>query len=136
MHLVIYGAGDKGKWAVRRYQDYISRAKEFVIVDGDKNKQGKGILDVTGKGFGDFNPIKNYIIESPDILHTIGKENMVVIVACDKYYSGAGAEIGNLLIDKYGLKENEEFYFLDKLNNSMELHMSSTSTPFSWLHGF
>lgn len=136
MHLVLYGAGDKGKWAIRRYQDYIRRAAKFSIVDGDVNKHGKGINDVMPKDSWDFCYVENYIIENPQIIRNIRKENLVVVITCDKYYAGAGAEIGNMLMKEYSLEEEKELYFLDKLNNSMDLHMSVTSTPVSWLHGF
>lgn len=136
MHLVIYGAGDKGKWAIRRYHDYIGRVAQFSIVDSDVNKHGKKINEVLSSYDWDFNLPHNYLIEKPQILNNINKENLVVIVACDKYYSGAGAEIGNMLMKEYGLKEEKEIYFLDKLNNSMDMHMSSSATPFYFLHGF
>ncbi len=84
----------------------------------------------------DFCYVENYIIENPQIIRNIRKENLVVVITCDKYYAGAGAEIGNMLMKEYSLEEEKELYFLDKLNNSMDLHMSVTSTPVSWLHGF
>ena len=136
MHLVFYGAGDKGKWALRRYKDYIGRAAEFRIVDGDMNKWGKGINDVLVNKDWDINKSYNYIIENPQILRSIDKENLVVIVTCDRYYSGSGAEIGRILIKEYALREGEEMFFLDKMNNSMDLHLSSTSVPTFFCDGF
>ncbi len=136
MHLVFYGAGDKGKWAMRRYYEYIGRAAGFSLVDGDVKKQGKGINDVLTSSDWDFNLLGNYRIESPQILKNIEKEQLVVVVTCDRYYSGPGADIGNMLIREYGLVEEKELFFLDKLNNSMDMHLSSTSTPFYFLDGF
>lgn len=136
MHLIFYGAGDKCKWAMRRYYNYIERTREFHIVDGDESKWGKKVNDLMTNANYDLNLPKNYIVENPEIIRNISKDRLVVIVTCDRYYAGAGVEIGNLLIREYGLQEENELYFLDKLNNSMDMHLSSSSTPFYFLHGF
>jgi len=136
MHLVFYGAGDKGKWAIRRYYDYIRRIADFSLVDGDSNKQGKRISEVLADSEWDLNTVGNFVIENPQIIKNINRKNLVVVVTCDRYYSGPGALIGNILIREYGLREGKELFFLDKLNYSMDMHMSSTSAPFYFLHGF
>lgn len=136
MHLIFYGAGDKGMWAVRRYKDYIERAAEFHIVDGDVNKQGKGLNDILRGQDWNIDIPNNYIIENPKMIKSIDKNKLVVVVSCNRYYSGNGAEIGNMLMKDYGLREEQELYFLDKLNNSMEMHLSSTSKPVYFLSGF
>lgn len=136
MHLVFYGAGDKCIWAVRRYHDYIERVKEFSIVDGDERKWGKSINDLAANPDWNLNRPKNFHIERPTLIRDIRADILVVVVTCDKYYAGPGAEIGNMLIREYGLQEGKELYFLDKLNNSMDMHLSSTSTPHLFIEGF
>jgi hypothetical protein len=136
MHLVFYGAGDKCRWAVRRYRDYIGRVKKFYILDGDEKKQGKSINEIQPPAFWDFQIPGNIIVQEPQVISSINKENLVLVVTCDRYYSGAGAEIGNALMKEYDLTEGKELFFLDKLNSSMDMHMSCTSTPSYWLHGF
>lgn len=137
MHLVFWGAGDKAQWAVKRYYSYILRCKHFSIVDSDPRKIGRStneFFDVdkywNGHSAGDF------IIESVDIIKQIDKKNLVIVVTADRYYEGAGIAIGNMLTEKYGFRDGEEFFFLDKLNNSLELPLSETMQVFSFLDGF
>ncbi|MDE6951291.1 MAG: hypothetical protein K2P64_10295, partial [Lachnospiraceae bacterium] len=117
-------------------RDYIDRVKEFSIVDGDERKWGKNINDLEANPDWDMNRPKDFRIERPALIRDIKADILVVVVTCDKYYAGPGAEIGNMLIREYGLQEGKELYFLDKLNNSMDMHLSSTSTPCLFIDGF
>lgn len=137
MHLIFYGAGDKGQWALRRYQTYIERAKKFTLMDGDPKKWGKTLEEINGKIEYDLNLPPNYVIQSPEVLLKENKESVVLIVCADKYYQGAGAAIGNMLMDKpYYMQEGKNLFFLDKMNNSLEMSLSETSKPFYFIHGF
>lgn len=137
MHLVFYGAGDKAQWALRRYYSYILRCKDFSIVDGSDNKIGKKTNDVfTGVRHMDYTRVPDFVIQEPDHIRQIDKRELVVIVTANAYYEGVGVAIGNRLTEKYGLREGKEFFFLDKLNNSLELPLSEVMRPYYHLEGF
>lgn len=135
-HIVLYGAGDRGKWALRRYYNLFQKCKDFSLVDGDASKWGRKSNDVMGIEKPDITFREDVIIENPDIINSIKKENLVVIVAANRYYEGAGSSIGNMLIRKYGLREEKEFFFLDKLDCSMQFALSESSRPISFQDGF
>ena len=61
---------------------------------------------------------------------------MVIIITANHYYEGAGVAIGNLLTERYGFRDGKEFFFLDKLNNSLELPLSESVKLFNHLDGF
>ena len=136
MTLIFYGAGDKCRWAIKRYHNYLKRVKQFYVVDSDVNKQQKNVNDIWDNSSWDFNTIQNYVVQGPDIIKNIKREDLVVVVTSEKYYQGAGARIGNYLMKEFNLQEGKELFFLDKLNNSMDLHLSDTSVPNYFLHGF
>ena len=81
----------------------------------------------------DFNPTQNYLIKEPQIIRKYSKEKLLIIVAADKYYEGAGLKIANELIEKYNFREGKEFFMLDKLNNSMLLPLGEAARPFGWM---
>lgn len=137
MHLVFYGAGDKGQWALRRYQTYIERAKQFTLIDGDEKKWGKTLRDISISSEFDLSLPPNYIVHKPDELLKENLNDVVLVVCADKYYQGAGAEIGNMLMRApYYMKEGKNLFFLDKMNNSLEMSLSETTKPFYFIHGF
>ena len=72
------------------------------------------------------------IVESPDIIQNLPKENLLVIVAADNYWSGAGISIARTLIEKYDLIEGKHFFMLDKLNNSMNMGLTAASQVNTW----
>lgn len=119
LRLIIYGAGDKGKWMLIRYREKMKKFKEVIIVD--QNKQGHDFY--------------GYIIKSPEIIRNYKMSEIIVIVAANTYYSGAGKGIGEVLTDKYDLREGKEFFFLDKLNNSMNMPLDICGTVESWADG-
>ena len=137
MHLVFWGAGDKAQWALRRYFRYILKCKNFTIVDSDCNKIGKKTNECF-KGVKDWNAnrVSDFIIESTDCIEKISKNELVIIITANHYYEGAGAAIGNLLTERYGFRDGKEFFFLDKLNNSLELPLSESVKLFNHLDGF
>lgn len=106
--LVIYGAGDRGKYFVNRYEEEMCFFKKTIYVDGDENKQGTEYVDIP--------------IESPDILKR--EKDVVIIIAVDQYYSRAGREISKWLANEVGLLEGIDFMFLDKLDSSSKLEMT------------
>ena len=120
LNLYIYGAGDKGKWMLVRYREKLKKFKSVTIVD--KNKIGQDFY--------------GYIIQSPEVLLTCDPQEIMVIVAANAYYSGVGKEIGNELLYKYHLHDGKEFFFLDKLNNSMNMPLDACGTVESWADGF
>lgn len=136
MSIVLYGAGDKGKWALRRYYNYFKRSKKFTIVDSAEEKWGKTSNEVMGVEKYDMTYCPDFIIENPEIIRKINRKELVVIVAANRYYEGAGNAIGNLLIKKYGLREGKEFFFLDKMDNSIRLELSEAAKPWSFMDGF
>lgn len=75
------------------------------------------------------------MIQPPDIIKESASEELMVIVAADNYYSGAGMAIGEILINTYHLQEGKEFFFLDKLNNSMNMPLDVCGTVESWADG-
>lgn len=132
-NLVVYGAGDKGKWMLKRYKSYIKQAKTFHLVDSNQLKIGKKMMDLESytewcqSTFG-----SDMIVESPDIIQNLPKENLLVIVAADNYWSGAGISIARTLIEKYDLIEGKHFFMLDKLNNSMNMGLTAASQVNTW----
>lgn len=119
LRLIIYGAGDKGKWMLVRYREKIKKFKEVIIVDA--NKEGQ--------------LFSGYTINNPEIIKNYKVSEIVVIVATDNYFSGAGKEIGEVLTNKYNLREGNNFFFLDKLNNSMNMPLDACGTVESWADG-
>ena len=136
MHLIFYGAGDKAHWATKRYSNYIRRAKKVSVVDGNPDKQGKAFSEVFPDNSWELEEGEEQTIQSPDIIDDVPRDKLVVIVAVNSYYQNPGASIGNYLIQEFGLKEGRNFFFLDKLNNTMDMHLSETSTPLFYLQGF
>lgn len=117
--LIVYGAGDKGKWMLVRYREKMKKFKQIIIVD--KNKIGQKFFQ--------------FIIQPPEVIKQFDKNEIMVIVAADNYYSGVGKEIGETLVNDYYLHDGKEFFFLDKLNNSMNMPLDGCGTVESWADG-
>lgn len=116
LSLVVFGVGEKARLMLRRYRKKIKRFKEVFFIDSKKS----------GQTFFEFK------VESPEILYEFNREKLMVIVATDTYYSDAGRTIGEDLINVYQLKEGKEFFYLDKLNNSMNLPLDACGTVKYW----
>lgn len=135
MELVFWGAGDKCTWAIRRYEAYIKRCRGFYVVDGNPDKIGKSMAEIAKVKKGVCGYGRNVTVQSPQLIDGIDKKRLVIVVAAEAYYKGAGASIGYDLLAR-GLKEGKDFFFLDKLNHSMEMGLSVTSRPFTYLEGY
>ena len=117
--LIVYGAGDKGKWMAVRYREKMKKFKKVIFVDTKK----------AGENF------FGHVIQPAEIIAEMEPEKLMIIIAADNYYSGAGKSIGESLINNYHLKEAKEFFFLDKLNNSMNMPLDVCGTVESWADG-
>ena len=133
LHLIVYGAGDKAMWMYERYREKIKKFKSVHIVDEKKNGENMHNERVYDHNKTIWGGIK---IEDPSIIKSYRKGELFVIVAAYEYWRGAGRSIGNRLIDEYGLSDGKEFFFLDKLNNSMVLPMDECGWTMKYLDGF
>lgn len=102
VHVVIWGAGDKGKWMYARFRDSLKMCKSLVYVDSDKNKHGKAI-----------NGVK--IISPRNLLKYKDKKRTKVIIAMDKSYNSTAQDIAKYLHDKLYFDEGRNYFMLDKL---------------------
>lgn len=127
-HLIVYGAGDKGGWLLHRFQQYISQVLTFDLVDSDPGKWGH----IFERPLTDGAKIFQYQIQSPEIIRKYETYRLLIIVAADKYYEGAGYAIAKKLIDEFGLQEGKHFFMLDKLNNSMYVKITEAADPERW----
>ena len=127
-NLVIFGVGDKAKWMHMRYREKLEKFKSCCYVTNDIKQQKKF--------FCNHRNCTTYKIFSPDIIKNIKKEEIVVIVAANHYYEGAGLMIAKELIEKYDLIEGKHFYMLDKLNESANLSLDAIGEVESWADGF
>lgn len=127
--LILYGAGDRTKWVIRRYGHIFYRFSEVHLVDTDNKKIGKKTNEIWKyEKYDEFIP-REIIIESPSIIRT-QKKDFIVIICANNYYSGAGVSIGNLLTEKYGLRDGREMFFIDKIDNSLREEKSYSQYPF------
>lgn len=120
VNLIVYGAGDKGKWMMVRYREKMQKFKDVFVVDAKK----------AGQNF------FGHIIQSPEIIKEFMSDTFMIIIAADNYYSGAGEAIGDFLTNNYHFREGKDFFFLDKLNNSMNMPLDACGTVESWADGF
>lgn len=121
-NLLIWGAGDKGKWMQNRYYQELLKFKSCTYADKSANKIGTKI--------GEFH------VKSVDIIDNISRDDTVIIVAANKYYEGAGYEIGCELISKYGYEEGIDFFFLDVLDNSGQFTLSDYASVQTWVDAY
>ena len=115
--LYIWGAGDRGKWFVKRYQKYIPSFLDVRYVDISKEKQ-----NTTLNGFD---------IVSPSEMFS-DKRNKVVVVAIASSYREPSFSIKSQLILEYGMTEGEDFFMLDKLNKSANISLDDFGTS-GWM---
>jgi len=137
-NVIVFGAGSAARWLIKRFDSYLSRAKSFNIVDNNEARIGHPV------SFSDWtiDPIvkaslaskfQNEPIKEPIIINSFlgKKQNLLVIIATGKYYSDASVSIGKQLIEQFGLTEGKEFFFLDKLNNSMNMPLTEEARMYS-----
>lgn len=119
-HLIIYGAGDKGKWMYGKFKNEINMAKSCIYVDGSSEKQGKKIWGIN--------------ILSPDVIAKYPKGSFAVIIATNHSYDKAAQNIAKFLNENYSLCESKDYFMLDRLikSDSMPLSMISSSVGYNW----
>lgn len=110
LHVVIYGAGDKGKWMYKRYADDFEMCKSVIYVDGDEKKWGK--------------KLNGCAILSPKVLDSYNLEKTKIIIATNTSYDSTAQEIAYYLHNKYSLEDGKEYFMLDRLNLSAKYVMS------------
>ncbi|MCM1232507.1 MAG: polysaccharide pyruvyl transferase family protein [Ruminococcus flavefaciens] len=118
-NLIIWGAGDRGKWMCSRYKYELKKFKKCIFVDRCREKIGSRLYD--------------YSIYGIDEINNYSMEETVIFVAANHYYEGAGYSIGCELIKQFGFTEGKEFFFLDVLDESGKLSISDFSTVQTWV---
>ena len=121
----LYGAGDRAKWVMRRWRKTFSLFKNIRIIDSNIGKQGKNLSEIFSVEEHDRYVETGHIVENPECLREIGK-NDVVIICANHYYEGAGIEIGNYLQEEFGLRDGNNMFFIDKLDNSLKIEISAS----------
>lgn len=108
-NLVVYGAGDRGRYFLNRYQDEIKSFDGFFYIDSNESRVGEKICGI---------PIKSVssILDQQD--------TTVVIVAVDRYYSLSGRQMAMRLANELKYNEGRDFLMLDKLDSSSKLEMT------------
>lgn len=119
-HLIIYGAGDKGKWIYTKLKDEINMAKSCIYVDNSEEKHGKKIWGIN--------------ILSPKVIEKYPKGKYVIIIATTHSYDKVAQEIAKSLKNDYSLFEGKDYFMLDKIikSDSMPLSKISASVSYNW----
>lgn len=119
-HLIIYGAGDKGKWMYTKFKDEINMAKSCIYVDNNHNKHGQKIWGIK--------------ILSPEVMAKYPKGKFVVIIATNHSYDKISQDIAMMLKNEYSLIEGKDYFMLDKImaSDSMSLSRISSSVSYNW----
>lgn len=117
-HIVIWGAGDKGKWMMDRYKDDILLAKSCIYVDSDTEKHQKKL-----------NGIK---ILSPEVLKKYPLKDTVIIIATTHSFDKAAQSIARKLTAEYGMLEGQNYFMLDKLNATAQYAISDFGLIKGW----
>lgn len=110
LHIVIYGAGDKGKWMHTRYKDDLDMCKSVIYIDGDKEKQGK---KMNGRA-----------VLSPEVLEKYDLKHTRIIIATNTSYDETAQSMARYLHDKYEMEDGKDYFMLDRLNLSAKYVMS------------
>ena len=110
LHIVIYGAGDKGKWMYTRYANDFELCKSVIYIDGDVEKQGK--------------LLNGHRILHPDVLERYDLKYTRVIIATNTSYDETAQKMAKYLHDKYDMQDGEGYFMLDRLNLSAKYAMS------------
>lgn len=118
-NLIIWGAGDRGKWMCSRYKYELAKFKKCIFVDRDKEKIG--------------GQLGGYSIHGIEEINRYSMDDTVIFVAANHYYEGAGYSIGCELITQFGFTEGKNFFFLDALDESGKLPISDYSTVQTWV---
>lgn len=105
--LVIWGAGDKGMYMMRRYDKLVHQFKSCIYVDSNCDKWNSKLY--------------GYDIYNPNEIRKYDKEKLIIIVAINHYYSKAGRMIAMNLVNDFGLEEGKQFFMLDKLDSSARM---------------
>lgn len=105
--LVIWGAGDKGFWMMRRYEHIVKQFKKCFYVDKNTEKQN-------GR-------LNGFPVLEPKAIQEIDRKKILIIIAVKSYDSTIGREIAKELSCSYNFKEGKEFLFLDKLDSSARM---------------
>ena len=123
--LIIWGAGDKGICMLNRYMNVISNYKQTFFVDNN-------FKNIKSIGF----PYFRYEVVSPDIIRNYSRQERLIIVAADSHICGAGKDIAKSLIQDFSLVEGEDFFMLDKINNSVNIPIDDIGMPLNVWNGF
>lgn len=118
MHLVIYGAGDKGKWMFSKFHEIMAKSKSCIYVDNDKKLHGKSL--------------NGYKILHPSVLSKYVLKNTIIIIATSHSYDKASQNIAWDLCKNYSLKEGKNFFMLDKLILSAQVQISKEASLLSY----
>lgn len=118
-HVIIYGAGDKGRWMWHKFAKEMRMAKSCVYVDGDVRKHNS--------------LLNGYKVLSPEIIGRYKPHQFVIIIATSHTYDGVAQSIEKLLIEKYNLIEGRDYFMLDQLIKSGEKYISEISMVRDWL---
>lgn len=109
MTLVIFGAGGEGFHMIARYKKVINNFEKCFFVDSNANPKMKKQIEYNG-----------FDICTPDVISTIKKDSIAIIIAINKYYSKEACEIAGKL-ESFGFNEGKEYFHLQKLDNSARL---------------
>lgn len=118
-NLIIWGAGDRGKWMCRRYKYELAKFKKCIFVDRNTEKVG--------------GQLGGYPIYGIEEINRYSMNDTVIFVAANHYYEGAGHSIGCELITQFGFTEGKDFFFLDVLDESGKLPISDYATVQTWV---
>ena len=118
IHLIIWGAGDKGKWCFGRYRDSFLMCKSVIYVDKNEEKQKK--------------VLNGCRILNPDVIHKYPLQNTKVIVALNSSLDPAAFEVRRQLVSEFSMEEGKDFFLLDKLNATARYFVDDFGT-FGWM---
>lgn len=117
-HLIIYGAGDKGKWLHHRYREEIALCRSCIYVDNDNAKQGTFL--------------NGYKILSPSVIAKYPRNKLIILIASSHSYDASSRSIALELCNIYDFEEGKEFFMLDKLNASAQYALSDFGSIKTW----
>jgi hypothetical protein len=127
-NLVLFGAGNAARWYVRRIRHIIDSALSFDIVDNNPEYHGQplkepSVINLNVLHVSAYHGSKSLVVKPPDVLAEYGRRNLIIIICIGSHESEGAIEIGQQLLNM-GYREGNEFYYLDKLDNSMNLPLS------------
>lgn len=110
IHVVIYGAGDKGKWMYERYADDLEMCKSVIYIDGNREKWGE--------------VLNGRKILSPEVLGRYNLKKTKIIIATNTSYDETAQSMARYLHDRFCLEDGKDYFMLDRLNLSAKYCMS------------